>query len=290
MKLCATGLSICGGGIKGLIPAAELMDLERILGKRSRDIFNTIAGTSSGGLIAASLEKMKASEIVSVFRDNHRQIFTQKGNGVTREKYRAKSLKQFLEKIFKVERMSDIKHYNVIIPYYNLTTASPDAYTNDSDIEIIDALMSTTAAPSYFKPYRTKNSLNADGGLTCNNPILYVIDDLVMKYPNADEYYILALGTGKVEKSYSPENIVDWLTLVKDACIDGNEYMAMHYAEMISKLTNKNITIKWINPTIPQELDVIYDPDAVIPLYSIGHTQSDQMKIIAQEIRSKKRV
>lgn len=285
-KAVATGLSICGGGIKGIIPATELMDLERITKKRCRDIFNVIAGTSSGGLIASGLEKLKASDIVSLFKDNHRAIFKQKGNGVTREKFRASAIHDFLRKIYGNDRMSDIKHYDIIIPYYNLSSARPEFYTNESDISILDAMMSTTAAPSYFKPYQTEASLNADGGLTCNDPILHVIDKLVGTYPDANSYYILSLGTGVVGKTYSPKNVVDWLTLVKDACIDGNEYMAMYYAKQFSKLSTKDVVIKYINPTIPKELDTIYDPSAVVPLYSIGRSQVDAVTTIAEEMKS----
>ena len=48
-------LSIDGGGIRGLIPALVLAEVERRTGRRIGDCFDLIAGTSTGGIIACAL-------------------------------------------------------------------------------------------------------------------------------------------------------------------------------------------------------------------------------------------
>ena len=47
-------LSIDGGGIRGLIPAVVLAEVERRTGRRIADLFDLIAGTSTGGILAAA--------------------------------------------------------------------------------------------------------------------------------------------------------------------------------------------------------------------------------------------
>jgi patatin-like phospholipase/acyl hydrolase len=48
-------LSIDGGGVRGIIPARLLVELERIAGRPVRQMFDVIAGTSTGGIIALLL-------------------------------------------------------------------------------------------------------------------------------------------------------------------------------------------------------------------------------------------
>ncbi|MFN9460227.1 MAG: patatin-like phospholipase family protein, partial [Acidobacteriota bacterium] len=45
-------LSIDGGGIRGLVPAVILEKLERITGQPTARLFDLIAGTSTGGILA----------------------------------------------------------------------------------------------------------------------------------------------------------------------------------------------------------------------------------------------
>src|SRR5512140_3512850 len=48
-------LSVDGGGIRGVIPAMVLANLERRTGRPTADLFDLIAGTSTGGIIALAL-------------------------------------------------------------------------------------------------------------------------------------------------------------------------------------------------------------------------------------------
>ena len=50
-----TILSIDGGGIRGIIPAMVLADIERRTGRRIAELFDLIAGTSTGGVLALGL-------------------------------------------------------------------------------------------------------------------------------------------------------------------------------------------------------------------------------------------
>ena len=59
-------LAIDGGGIRGLIPALVLAEIESRTGRRIADMVDLIAGTSTGGILACALAKpdpLTASEV-----------------------------------------------------------------------------------------------------------------------------------------------------------------------------------------------------------------------------------
>ncbi|MFT4314919.1 MAG: patatin-like phospholipase family protein [Wolbachia pipientis] len=50
-------LSVDGGGIRGIIPAMILAEIEKRTRKRIAEIFDLMAGTSTGGIVVAGLCK-----------------------------------------------------------------------------------------------------------------------------------------------------------------------------------------------------------------------------------------
>src|SRR6476469_3851337 len=50
-------LSIDGGGIRGVIPAAVLTEIERRTSRTVPELFDLVAGTSTGGIIALAGER-----------------------------------------------------------------------------------------------------------------------------------------------------------------------------------------------------------------------------------------
>ena len=50
-------LAIDGGGIRGLIPALVLAEIERRTGRPTAELFDLIAGTSTGGILACGLTR-----------------------------------------------------------------------------------------------------------------------------------------------------------------------------------------------------------------------------------------
>ncbi len=62
-------LAIDGGGIRGLIPALVLAEIERRTSRRVAELVDMIAGTSTGGILACALGKpdpLPAAEIASL--------------------------------------------------------------------------------------------------------------------------------------------------------------------------------------------------------------------------------
>src|ERR671914_1713010 len=71
-------LAIDGGGIRGLIPALVLAELERRSGRRVYELFDLIAGTSTGGIIACALcapDPLPAEEVAAIYAEEGPAIF-----------------------------------------------------------------------------------------------------------------------------------------------------------------------------------------------------------------------
>jgi patatin-like phospholipase/acyl hydrolase len=76
-------LSIDGGGIRGLIPAIVLAHIEEKTRRPICDMFDAIAGTSTGGILALGLTKpggnlkTRAAELVELYRSKGNKIFAE---------------------------------------------------------------------------------------------------------------------------------------------------------------------------------------------------------------------
>lgn len=76
-------LAIDGGGIRGIIPATVLVELERLCGAPTNQLFDLIAGTSTGGIIALGLTKpgpsggptYSAADTLALYVEHGREIF-----------------------------------------------------------------------------------------------------------------------------------------------------------------------------------------------------------------------
>jgi patatin-like phospholipase/acyl hydrolase len=82
-------LSIDGGGIRGIIPATVLVELEKICNKRIFQLFDLIAGTSTGGILALGLTAPRlgalpptASELRNLYLERGHVIFPLGGRPV----------------------------------------------------------------------------------------------------------------------------------------------------------------------------------------------------------------
>lgn len=83
-------LAVDGGGIKGVIPAYILSQLEKGLNKHCYQLFDMVGGTSTGGIIACALtspiitnnnQPMTAQQVLGMYSTKGSQIFVSQGSG-----------------------------------------------------------------------------------------------------------------------------------------------------------------------------------------------------------------
>ena len=228
-------LSIDGGGIRGIIPAKVLADLEESLcNKNGRDTklcehFDLICGTSTGAILAIAIALgIPAKKIVSLYKDNAEAIFPRwylkilprKSRVLTTSIYSNKVLKRLLKQLFTEANggvtplINDLKT-KVCIPTYNggmgeiniLKTKHCDEYNRDYKLPAHEVALSSASAPVYFPPnsFTYDNELGSgvninmiDGGVFANNPTLIGIFEATDKLKvKFSDLQVLSLGTGR---------------------------------------------------------------------------------------------
>lgn len=210
-------LSIDGGGIKGVFPAAYLAELERrFMGGRSiADHFDMIAGTSTGGIIALALAHgMTAQQALQIYVERGERIFpTLQGwrkwarvlRWVSKPKHDQTVLKDELLRVFGDKVLDDAAKRLVIPsfeglhgePFIYKTPHHPD-YQKDRHKKFVHVALHTTAAPSYYPAVDDDGYVMIDGGVWANNPVMNALVDALACYDVPRENVrILSLGTGE---------------------------------------------------------------------------------------------
>lgn len=238
-------LSIDGGGIRGILPAMILQEMEKRLrerlGKptaRIADYFDMIAGTSAGGMLACSMlykhdgKKMDCSKAVELFESGGPIIFKKTCfNQIRRvfdSMYPAKNIESVLAEIFGDSQLSE-SDTEGLITAYDITNREAVLFDTDSakrdpnrDYRLADIARATSAAPTYFPVAEvasmggTKKCL-VDGGIYANDPSLCAIIEAKKKIwseteraPKIHDMYVVSIGTGRVSKSYLYDKAKGW--------------------------------------------------------------------------------
>jgi uncharacterized protein len=228
-------LSIDGGGIRGLIPALVLAEIEQRTERRIADLVDMIAGTSTGGILACALGKpdpLPAAEIASLYVEEGPKIFdrsllkqiTSLG-GYLDERYSAGGLVKALERYLGDTPMSAATLPLVLTAYdtesraiHLLRSEGPN-----SGATMVDAAHATSAAPTYFEPVQLGGATLIDGGVFAINPSLVAFAEVRGKLD-----LLLSLGTGEHTRPLPYEKVKDWGQLewarpVLDVVFDGGQ-------------------------------------------------------------------
>ena len=202
MKETFNILSLSGGGIKGIFQSTFLKFLEDMYKVPLYQIFDLVAGTSTGSIVGAALGcGISMDEVTSLYKLHGNAIFKKKKVGVKLLRpswYSNEELKKQLENVFEKKKLSEA-NTKLLIPSTSLENYKYSVFTQDSNESIVDALMSSAAAPFYFDAYQTSGDIShfyMDGGLWANNPtlvaVLYCVNELDVPL---DRIRILSIGT-----------------------------------------------------------------------------------------------
>ncbi|KAF8542933.1 acyl transferase/acyl hydrolase/lysophospholipase [Trichophaea hybrida] len=227
-------LSIDGGGMKGytaLIILKRIMRTMQVEGGFEEEphpceVIDLIGGTSTGGLIAVMLGRLKMSvdDCIKKYEELGQEIFAKKPKGGKLGKfaigmsastlYTTESLQKAIQTV--IESREDILTNGLFLDaseslcrtllcVTRVSTSKPEVLRNyktlhpteeNYECTIWEAALATAAAPMFFKPARFQKSGDTfcDGGLKRNNPINERIRG--WKDPVAREIgCILSLGT-----------------------------------------------------------------------------------------------
>ncbi|EAQ92675.1 hypothetical protein CHGG_00910 [Chaetomium globosum CBS 148.51] len=224
-------LSLDGGGVRGV---SSLVILDAIMTKmkdkynldeipKPCDYFHMIAGTSTGGLIAIMLGRLRMStrEALDEYDNCAAKIFSKSNRKKwsVSERFRATALQEAVEGIVKArglgetmwdpERPDKGKAIVCVMPSKSIEDArvvrsfpgDPGEPQWDRNITIWQAARATTAASSFFKPQKLGDGPEAqtyiDAAIGANNPIKYLLDEAVLEFGTGRRLgCVVSIGTG----------------------------------------------------------------------------------------------
>ena len=244
-------LSIDGGGIRGVIPALVLAEIEKRSGKRIFELFDLIAGTSTGGILACALcapEALPAEQLVALYEVEGPKIFDRSvwqrirsADGLLDEKYDGGALDRALERFLSDKRLAETKP-DLLVPAYNMGDPGPyffksrKAREENEDFALSQVARATAAAPTYFEPAEVAGQALVDGGVFAANPAMCAFAE-VMRFEPAADIFLLSLGTGQRTHKRSFDEVEDWglvewakpiLDVVFDGVSDAVDYQLRH--------------------------------------------------------------
>lgn len=212
-------LSIDGGGIRGVFPAAFLAQVEEQITQPIANYFDLIAGTSTGGIIAIGLGLgIPASKILQLYEEKGPRIFDQHYRPVVTwarqslrwfkqlfvTKYPSDELRSALRDVLEERRLGESRTRLVVPAWqaetervYIYKTAHHDRLEHDYKQLALDAAIATAAAPTFLKPHLTSDEVElVDGGVWANNPIgVATVEAIGMLQWPGDHLKVLSIGT-----------------------------------------------------------------------------------------------
>jgi uncharacterized protein len=231
-------LSFDGGGIRGVWSARITERLPRILSRAE-----LLAGTSTGAINCAGLQILPPSEVVRLFQDNGPDVFEDLGLvddiedlwNLDGAKYYGDPLKKLLRKTFGDLTISKLPKPTLITSFNTRHPSGrwqPEVISNlptpiyDSSVTVVDAVMRSTAAPTYFPMYQKR----VDGGVWANHPGMAAVAACVNANVMArrlDKISVLSIGTGrfpkKVKTAKNDLGAFNWLQEgIIDLLLDGS--------------------------------------------------------------------
>jgi uncharacterized protein len=206
-------LCLDGGGIRGILPARFVQKLEELAGRPARALFDMIAGTSTGGIIATGLfNGLSAKEIGDFYTTKGPAIFPggelRKARLAYEPLYDAGPLETALADLLGPARLSQPPAgAELFVPSYCVNM--PDNFFFRSwrareepafDFALRDVARATSAAPIYFASAVILNARGGrfelvDGGVFANNPSLCALDDAARLWPG-EKMLVVSIGTG----------------------------------------------------------------------------------------------
>ncbi|XP_037245270.1 85/88 kDa calcium-independent phospholipase A2 isoform X2 [Falco rusticolus] len=217
-------LCLDGGGIRGLVLIQLLLAIEKAVGRPVREIFDWIAGTSTGGILALAIVHGKSMDYMRCLYFRMKDVVFQGSRP-----YESELLNEFLKQEFgENTKMTDVRNPKVMVTgtlcdrqpaelhlFRNYpvpetktsteykTTASFKPLTQPEDQLVWRAARCSGAAPTYFRPI----GRFLDGGLLANNPTLDAMTEIheynktLIKKGQGQKVrklgLVVSLGTGK---------------------------------------------------------------------------------------------
>jgi predicted acylesterase/phospholipase RssA len=278
-------LAVDGGGIRGIVPSVFLIELQRRLSRPISDCFDVIAGTSTGGMLAAALctpgagdaPRYTPEDILGFYTKDCRQIFHRSAayallsaGGWLRPKYPTSGIRDFLKDRFGDLALSQVRRLLMLVTY-DVQRRRPYVFCSARALErahhdflLRDACRASTAAPTYFAPAGIEDRVGdlrhfVDGGVCSNDPTLPAFVEADQQFPGRPVIAV-SLGTGAMmQATHRPRarhwGAFGWATRILDVLTEGQSGMSENcLSHLVRSRARAGSAYLRLQPAIPDGL------------------------------------
>lgn len=315
-------LSIDGGGIRGLsalVCLEQLMDGANEHRRQSGlppvepwQMFDMIGGTSTGGLIAVMLGRLRMSvaDCMQVYINLSEKAFTKKnlfdrakGKVTLGPKFKTRALEDAIKqiigedwatkllkeddskcKVFVVAHMRDVNKHTVLRNYRNIRYPAGSLNT----MRIWEACRATSAAQTFFDPIVAGGTAYSDGGLLYNNPVQLVHGEASEMFKGREQIIVsLGTGTGGIPEKFDPD-LVNIANLLADIATETEKTANDFYRREDGKAAEQGryfrFNVPGIDEIIMSESSRLKDIKDLTETYLEGAEISKKAGLCAQQL------
>ena len=280
-------LVIDGGGMYGVVPLEVCIAIEERIGKPLGEIFDLFVGTSTGAIISASAfvkvtysvnddgqerllappRLLWAKEIMNIYYYlGIGKIFSEAAKNdpipgldlifklYDQPRYKNQYFEDAIKKVLgsrrKMGRLNILYDAFISLSTYNVSKGQTQFFRSwvDSNVNLEDAVLASSVAPTYHSLHEVDGSYYIDGGVFAVNPAAYALKDGFDlcergEWPDDSQFVIVSLGTGKKEPKFepleepNPNKISDlwWVTKLPNIVLDGQDESTNALMKLLSK-------------------------------------------------------
>jgi len=236
-------LAIDGGGVRGILPATLLRQLEIEAGQPISQLFDLIAGTSTGAILGAMLAlpkesesnepKFSANDGIKLYLDKSPYIFKttllrriRTLSGLANAQYSNANKRKVIEEYIGDMKITDLL-VDILVPSFDIREGKPYFFKtskamqdSNCNFKVADVLDATSCAPTFFPPHKVVGydapeqygyRSFVDGALTANSPALCALAEAYHNYDvDPDNTVLVSLGCGDGGVGVDHEQAKSW--------------------------------------------------------------------------------
>jgi predicted acylesterase/phospholipase RssA len=251
-------LSIDGGGVRGIIPAVLLAELERQTGRPARETFDFVAGTSTGAALTAGIAAgIPGDRLVHLYEVRSPEVFrsipivsgirrlltgTLYDTGTLHELVREElgpEARDWTLNDAPIDLLITAKRVDDGMPWY-FVRDNPRNSCRAGGFRLSHVVTASGAAPTYFRPWRIMpiGELIDGGTGIAGNPVYQACVE-AFEYTDGyrpEESVVVSLGTGKLLRRERPVWLWPWVgwllaELLRSPAEQQTELVHRHYPQ-----------------------------------------------------------
>lgn len=300
-------ISLDGGGIRGVVTAVILEEIEERMQSLITDKVDLAAGTSTGSIVAGAISTgIPMGNLVKFYKEQGPVIFRKNDfkhriktlGGLNGPKYNEKELYDALDYHFGGALIKD-GSTNFLSTAYNMSEGRPRFFSTHQEghMKFSDVIAASSSAPTYFKPKTIEGKDYIDGGVFCANPAVSALAEMKSNNKNlkADDIFMLSVGTGSRALGYSNTkkwSKFKWISPLIDLMMSSDAGVAHYQLVQTYNSINKRDNYFRLNANLPKNISRDMDnadPDNMNLLIefaeSIIKKNDRKLNIIAERLK-----